>query len=684
MDEIGCLLTAVQDVSTKATSFYNVTDDAKILLEHNHNVCNDWNRVLFMSIEALSPSSLAMIRHCHFYISSEDDIIILGEFLQQVNLQDGVVMPSGLYYSTFSGRCIVSNNCLVSNTLMVKNAYLADYVSIVGCGKVICDSNTRFGNCSLISVGPENGGRNLMLEAGIRYSDICRLALSFSDNEQQPSGTEIRFFVSMQSMTIFGSHAQAFRCDLIRNIFAGSHSQLSCSSLNSCTLVSTRERPIKVINGSRLQECILHEGCSASNGCIAERAYLLESASIGDNARIVQSIIGPDSSVAGGECHHSIIGPFVGFHHHSLLIATLWPLGRGNLGYGCMNGSNHTGRVNDQECWLGEGCFIGLGAAVKFPSNFLASPYSLIAATTVCPPQKLCFPFSLLLGDANGKLQIKPGWVLYASPYTIERASQKFSTRRKSRQHNTGFAIMRRTIVDLVRSARRRLQEARKETAGTISGAGAGVISAADIQRGIEVYSSFIQRYALYGLLYVALCSGNCSSLLPFLSGEDSAELCSGDDYLALIRHDLSLFENEDPVPNELPNCFFIRSDIPQILLHQLLVLRNEFSSSEAFSPLINALLKGENIVSEALSPILCSLLSVLVTLEEEHAHAVEFSKERDNDRGKEIIDDYPSVNMSQIDAAKSSVGHDGVVAQAFLRLDVLRVAVRNLSVGRG
>ena len=53
-------------------------------------------------------------------------------------------------------------------------------------------------------------------------------------------------------------------------------------------------------------------------------------------ARVCQSVLAPDCSVAGGEILHSLVGPFVGLHHQSLLIATLWPLGRGNMGYGAM------------------------------------------------------------------------------------------------------------------------------------------------------------------------------------------------------------------------------------------------------------------------------------------------------------------------------------------------------------
>lgn len=61
-------------------------------------------------------------------------------------------------------------------------------------------------------------------------------------------------------------------------------------------------------------------------------------------AKLSHSVLGPDSGVGAGECLHCLVGPFVGFHHQSLLIATIWPLGRGNVGYGANVGSNHTSR----------------------------------------------------------------------------------------------------------------------------------------------------------------------------------------------------------------------------------------------------------------------------------------------------------------------------------------------------
>lgn len=49
------------------------------------------------------------------------------------------------------------------------------------------------------------------------------------------------------------------------------------------------------------------------------------------------------------------------------------------MGYGANVGSNHTGRAPDQELWPGEGVFFGLGTSIKFPANYVAAQYSVIA-----------------------------------------------------------------------------------------------------------------------------------------------------------------------------------------------------------------------------------------------------------------------------------------------------------------
>ena len=91
-----------------------------------------------------------------------------------------------------------------------------------------------------------------------------------------------------------------------------------------------------------IQNCVLHHHTSICHALEVDNIIMYDYSSISHSARVVSSIVGPDASIAGGECHHSLLGPMVGFHHTSLLIATIWPFGRGNIAYGAKIGAPRT------------------------------------------------------------------------------------------------------------------------------------------------------------------------------------------------------------------------------------------------------------------------------------------------------------------------------------------------------
>jgi hypothetical protein len=191
-------------------------------------------------------------------------------------------------------------------------------------------------------------------------------------------------------------------------------------------------------------------------------------------------------------------------------------MGRGNIGYGAKVGANHTGRVNDQECILGEGCFIGLDSTVKFPFNILGSPYSIIAANTKCQSQRLIFPFSLIYSDEEtdenvnkGLSYIKPGWILAANPYLLERSQIKYGKRSKAKYHNTNFPILRPSIMEMVKKALIFLQEIIDNdkysnkialTSDDVNGydmLGKCCILMVDVKMAVKSYSNLLKRYSL-------------------------------------------------------------------------------------------------------------------------------------------------------------------------------------------
>ena len=87
-----------------------------------------------------------------------------------------------------------------------------------------------------------------------------------------------------------------------------------------------------------MMSSIVHAGCTIGPHSTCESILVMDKGTISGNCKVTHSVIGPDGGIGGGECLHSLVGPFTGMHHQSLLIASIWPLGRGNIAYGAMVG----------------------------------------------------------------------------------------------------------------------------------------------------------------------------------------------------------------------------------------------------------------------------------------------------------------------------------------------------------
>ena len=129
------------------------------------------------------------------------------------------------------------------------------------------------------------------------------------------------------------------------------------SSIDSATSVASAILlPHSTIrDGCTVMHALLQWNSKIASHTDARRVLLMERAEVGPHSFTANSIYGPDSHVSGGEVHCTLFGPNANSHHQSLLIGILWPLGRGNVGYGSNVGSNHTGRIPDQETSVGEG-----------------------------------------------------------------------------------------------------------------------------------------------------------------------------------------------------------------------------------------------------------------------------------------------------------------------------------------
>jgi hypothetical protein len=483
-------------------------------LEARGNACADWNRVL--AADGFTPERIAG----SMFVG---DCVIGALRGEEVPAGGSVSLPSGIYNSTIAD-CEIGNDCLVSGAGVLSNYVLRDGAAVCNAGSVTASRACVFGNGREIAIGIETGGREVLSYAELSIPVAAAVATRRGDREFLEAYRE---FVATYIERCGAPFGVIERGGLIRNtatvedVYVGEGASINGATLvQNCTLLAAPDERTAVSHGAFVRNSCLQYGCDVTSMAIVDDSVLTEHSHVERHGKVTQSIIGPNTGVAEGEVTASLVGPFVGFHHQAMLIAAIWPEGKGNVAYGANIGSNHTSKAPDQEIWCGEGFFFGLGANVKFPANFIEAPYSLIATAVDTLPQKVTFPFSLINKPAEAHdgmppayNEIFPGWVLSDNLYAVLRNEGKYKKRNKAKRTAFVFDVFRRDIVEMMVAARDRLEKVTfvKElyTDGDIPGLGKNFMLEASRAEGIETYNFFIEYYALEGLAArAALLSG--------------------------------------------------------------------------------------------------------------------------------------------------------------------------------
>ena len=633
-----------------------------------HCTSDHWEQILVMVVQPkqreppfVNLDNLSEYLIQQYYQCSFAGRVVLGVCTHQHLIDDEDALPPGARFNTHIVNCILEPNCRVYHNTILSNTFVASSASVIHCGSVRCikDNITTPPLESLdITVGPETGGGRSVkvIPESTMIDVISSLQHSTTLNPWTLPRIEPCYASSYNIILGCVSHV-----DTILHIYSDTSSIIqSCPSISKTLLLANAS----ITHGCIVDSSLLQWNASITNHSTVSSTLLMEHSHIGPNSLVQHTILGPDSHVSCGEVHCSVIGPNTNAHHQSLIISTLWPLGRGNVAYGCNMGSNHTSRLPDQEMVSGEGMFYGLGTSLKFPLNFSASPYSIVAAGACLPPQRVSMPFSLIVGHDSSTItrnEIVPGWVLHSSPYTIVRNEVKFMTRRKATRHGfyTGWTIARPDIVNLCYRTRQALLELKTDectttgfyTQTSLQALGLNIMTEKGRNVGIAAYSHWIQRYALHGLFeYVSLATvedptGSIHELI---------------DALIQQRRDYYIFQSDrhNPLTDE------IHASIPlpdeSSFHHALLILLLEYPD----------IVKDMHLDSEdGTLRVLCILFDKMLKLERQFVKGVEDSKRRDELRGQEIILDYSDAHVLAAD--------DATVQLAQVNMDKLQKKVQ-------
>ncbi len=440
----------------------------RLYLESQGNTCADWSRVRIMG-----DSGLDTIRNNWF----EGDILLAG-FKGEWAGPDGRTWPAGMANCRVRDS-VIGNACLYQIERLERQV-IDDGAILVGLGEIDCPEPTLFSLGQAIHPGTESGARSVWIWDELTLDD-CMDALSLTSEAQQTFRKHLDATTAPlhSRFGYVGTGAAVLHARHVHSAWIGPGTTITGASLiREAALLSAPDEPCVVAEEGWIEHSLLQPGARVESSGKVSRSVLLEHSSVTWGGMVFQSVVGPNTQVNKGELDASLVGPFVGFHHQSLLISAIWPEGRGNIAYGANVGSNHTGKKPDQEIRPGEGNFFGLGCSIKFPANYEEAPYSIIATGVATLPQRIAFPFTLInqplssfpeLGPAIN--EIVPGWMWSDNAYALVRRSYKFEDANLARRHafaadptsnlRSGFFTSRIFLPSLARMALKAYQSLR-------------------------------------------------------------------------------------------------------------------------------------------------------------------------------------------------------------------------------
>jgi hypothetical protein len=522
--------------------------DEVMALERAGNRAESWTRI------RVAPGfEVDRVQACEFHGD-----VVLGRFSKLIRLAESVSVPSGLVRSTIAD-CVIGTDALISDVRLLANYVIGPDAIVMGCGTIICEGKTCFGNGVALVLGLQTGGREVPFFAELDTETATAVALGHGQPDliNAFARAVAAYTETVRSARgIVEHHARIRNTPTVRNTYVGPFARIDgATSVADCTLLSGEDESACIESGAWVNASLLQWGSSVTTLATVDRSLLTEHAHVERHGKVSESILGPNAGVGAGEVTSSLVGPFTSLHHQALLISTLWPEGKGNVSYGANVGSNHTSKAPDQELWAGEGMFIGLGVSIKFPADYSRSPYTILASGITTLPQKVCFPFSLINTPAQqfptvspAYNEILPAWLLTDNLYALKRNESKYRSRNQARRRSFDSRVFRPDTVDLMGAACRHLEPVTeiKEcyTDRDIEGLGKNYLLENVRLPAVQAYRFFTRLYALQALKSkIAQCSSDPQVLLtqPSMEAEWEhartllvGELCVTDPRIAL------------------------------------------------------------------------------------------------------------------------------------------------------
>ena len=404
----------------------------------NHNEDPAWeNFYVDDSEEGFDPSRI----HLSFF----SGYVILGK-ISKVTLQyNDLRLECGIRRSRIS-NCITGDYCVIRNVYYLDNYHIGNRVMLFNIQEMCCTNHSKFGNGILkkgepedhriwIGVANENEGRKILAfedmitaDAYIwsHYRDDEELLNRFVELTEQGNTGELNTF------GIVGDDAVIKNSNIIKDAKIGAATYIKGAfKLKNITILSSEEEPSQVGEGVEMVNGILGYGSKIFYQAVAVRFVIGRNCQIKYGARLLNSVLGDNSTVSCCEVLNNLIFPFHEQHHNSSFLIATTVMGQSNIAAGATIGSNHNSRSPDGEIFAKRGFWPGLCSDFKHNSRFAS--FVLVSKGSYQYELDIPYPFALVAPGPNGasEISIIPAWWFMYDMFAISRNRNKFIKRDK-------------------------------------------------------------------------------------------------------------------------------------------------------------------------------------------------------------------------------------------------------------
>ncbi|MBR4158884.1 MAG: DUF4954 family protein, partial [Spirochaetia bacterium] len=270
--------------------------------------------------------------------------------------------------------------------------------------------------------------------------------------------------------------------------------------VEECVIASSSSSRTSIGDNAIVKRSFIGNGVNIESGAFVEQCFLDKKVTIKQYARVIQSAVGSNSTIACGEVQNCFLAPLHEQHHNSSFLIAADIGGQCNIASGANLGSNHNSRANDGEMVAGRGFWAGLSTSVKYCSYF--APFTLLAKSSFAYELDIKLPFALVSDNVKANtLDVMPAYWWRHNMYALFRNNWKFQKRLGKEGEGIEYQFMAPDTAEEIQKALELLKAYKKKIPAHDLENSSRKVQILGIDEGIKAYKEMLLWYGVYTVL---------------------------------------------------------------------------------------------------------------------------------------------------------------------------------------